>query len=69
MRLQGLYGLAVARLKECRVRNGIIRFPDVFSKLCTTFSLKKEECWELLFLFRDFGLIEIICGHGVRIRE
>lgn len=67
MKLKGLYGLALQRLKECKVKNGIIRFPEVFSKLCTTFSLKKKECWELLFLFRDFGLIKIICGHGVKL--
>ena len=67
MKLQGLYGLALHRLKECRNNNGIVRFPEAFSKLCVGFSIKKEECWELLFLFRDLGLIQIVCGHGVRI--
>ncbi|MFH1637397.1 MAG: hypothetical protein ABIB71_03160 [Candidatus Woesearchaeota archaeon] len=64
-----MYGLALQRLKECRAKNDIVRFPDVFTKLCTGFSIKKEECWELLFLFRDLGLIEIVCGHGVRVKN
>ena len=69
MKLQGLYGLALQRLKECKSNTGIIKFPDVFTKLCTGFSIKKEECWELLFLFKDFGFIEIICGHGVKLKN
>ena len=69
MKLQGLYGLAFERLRACRNNNGIIRFPDVFSKLCTGFSIKKEDCWELLFFFKDMGMIEIICGHGVRVKD
>ena len=69
MKLQGLYGLALQRLKECRADSGIIRFPDVFSKLCAGFSIKKEDCWELLFLFKDMGFIEIVCGHGVKVKS
>lgn len=69
MKVFGLYGLALSRLKGCRSSsNGIIRFPDVFSRLCTSFSIKKEDCWELLFFFKEMGLIEIVCGHGVRIK-
>lgn len=68
MKVFGLYGLALSRLKECKGSNGIIRFPDVFSKLCTGFSIKKEDCWELLFFFKEMGLIEIVCGHGVKIK-
>jgi hypothetical protein len=68
MKFQGFYQLAIQRIKECRSNNGIIKFPELFGKLCTGFSIKKEECWELLFLFRDLGFIEIICGHGVRVR-
>ena len=69
MKVFGLYGLALSRLKECRGSNGIIRFPDVFSKLCTGFSIKKDDCWELLFFFKEMGLIEIVCGHGVRVKS
>lgn len=69
MAFHGFYRLAIDRLKECNNSNGIIRFPDVFSKLCRTFSLQKDECWELLFMFRDLGIIEIVCGHGIRFLE
>ena len=69
MKLQGLYGLALARLKECKGNNDIIKFPDIFSKLCTGFSIRKKDCWELLFLFRDMGFIEIICGHGIKFKS
>ena len=69
MKLQGLYGLALQRLKECKKNSDIIRFPEVYSKLCTGFSIKKEDCWELLFLFKDMGFIEIVCGHGVKVKS
>ena len=65
MKLQGLYGLALQRLKECRNDNGIIKFPDAFGKLCTGFSIKKKECWELLFILRDLGFLKIIPTKGV----
>lgn len=67
MKAQGLYGLALQRLKECRTSREVIRFPEVFSKLCRGFSINKEKCWELLFLFRDIGMIDIVCGHGIRV--
>lgn len=68
MKVFRLYGLALDRLKSCKGSDGIIRFPDVFSKLCTSFSIKKDDCWELLFFFKEMGLIEIVCGHGVRVK-
>lgn len=67
MKLRGLYGLAMQRLKECNGDKEVIKFPDVFSKLCRGFSISKDKCWELLFLFRDAGFIEIVCGHGIRV--
>lgn len=69
MKVFRLYGLALSRLRECRSNNGIIRFPDVFSKLCTGFSIKKDDCWELLYFFKEMGLIEIVCGHGVKLKS
>jgi len=66
---KGLYGLFFKRLLEAKVksRKEIIPFPNVFEKLCRNFSISKKECWEILFLLRDFGFIEIVCGHGVRV--
>ncbi len=50
-----------------KVQKEIIPFPLVFQKLCTCFSMPKEECWEILRLLRDMGMIKIEPFHGVRI--
>jgi hypothetical protein len=73
----GLYSTALKRLKEIQKEylretwkpNGVIPFPKVFEKLCVTFSIPKEVCWEVLFLLREFGFIEIIPYHGIRLRS
>lgn len=36
-------------------------------RLCSWFSIKKEECWELLRYLESEGLIEIIPFHGIKI--
>ena len=64
----GLYGLAMARIESCSAHNGLIRFPDIFSKLCRSYSISKREAWDVLGVLRDFGLIEIVAGHGVRLK-
>ena len=62
----GLYGLGLQRLSEIEAPNsGIISFPQVFEKLGRSFSLKKPQIWELLILYRDFGFITIVRGHGI----
>ncbi|MBS3074884.1 hypothetical protein J4429_00335 [Candidatus Pacearchaeota archaeon] len=67
----GLYNLLFRRLDELQrqSKKEIIPFPMVFVKLCSNFSIKKNECWELLFLIRDMGIIEIIPHHGIRLKE
>ena len=65
---KGLYSIFLKRLKELKPdKSGIIRFPKVFEKLCSSFQITKKQCWDILFMFRDFGLIEIVRGQGVRI--
>jgi hypothetical protein len=65
----GLYSLAFERIKECeRVRKELIPLPKIFQKLCRSFSITKKEAWELLWILRDFGLIEIVPYNGVRIK-
>ncbi len=65
---KGLYSMFLKRLKELKPDSSdIIRFPKVFEKLCTSFQMTKKQCWEILFMFRDFGLIEIVRGQGVKI--
>ena len=65
--IKGLYSLFLKRLCEIKTKNEIIPFPLVFQKICANFSISKEECWEILFLFRDIGFIEIHTGHGIKI--
>jgi len=64
----GLYSLALKRIKECESSRKIIPFPSVFGKLCCSFSIKKKEAWELLFILRDFDMVEIVPFHGVKIK-
>jgi hypothetical protein len=74
---QGLYFIALQRLEELNVEcrnkswksDKIIPFPKVFEKLCVTFSIPKEVCWEVLFLLREFGFIEIIPYHGIKLKS
>jgi len=65
---RGLYSLFLDRMKELKPNSsGIIRFPEVFEKLCSSFQITKKQCWDILFMFRDFGLVEIIKGQGIKI--
>lgn len=65
--IPGLYSLFLKRLCEIKTKKKIIPFSDVFEKICRSFSMTKEECWEVLFLLRDTGFIEINRGHGIKI--
>jgi len=58
--------LAFNRLKCCRSKNGIISFKNVWIKLCTNFSIKKEECWKLLRDFERDEKIKFVRGHGIK---
>ena len=65
----GLYAIALKRLMELKAnpKTGIIRFPKVFNKLCTTFTITKQECWEILLILKDLGFIKIIPNQGVKL--
>jgi hypothetical protein len=65
----GLYGLFLQRLEKAGevMHKKIIPFPIIFQKLCASFTLKRQQCWDILFMLRDLGFIEIIPYHGVRI--
>jgi len=57
--IRGLYGLFWNRLIELDDRSGdVIPLQSVYTKLCRSFSIKKRECQEILFMLRDFGLIK-----------
>ncbi|MFH1327051.1 MAG: hypothetical protein ABIH59_02910 [archaeon] len=63
----GLYSLFLRRLCEIKSKKEIIPFPLVFSKICSNFSITKEECWIMLYFFQDMNFIEICPGHGIKI--
>ncbi len=61
-----LYKLVLTRLNECQTtKGGIISFPDLFLKICRSFSIDKQRAWRLLFELRDNGYIEIVKTKGV----
>lgn len=68
-KFQGLYSIFLNRLGELKdnTNNEIIPFPKVFEKLCRNFSLSKKQCWEVLFLLRDVGIIKIVPFHGIKL--
>lgn len=65
----GLYSILFKRLAEIQqeTKKEVIPFPDIFGKLCRNFSMSKKECWEVLFLLNDMGLIEIVALHGIKL--
>jgi len=65
--IPGLYSLFLKRLCEIKSKKEIIPFADIFEKICRSFSMTKAECWEVLFLLRETGFIEINRGHGIKI--
>lgn len=48
-------------------RKEIIPFPPLFEQICRNFSMTKAESWDILFMLNDFGLIELVPGHGVKV--
>lgn len=69
----GLDAIFLRRLNELReecgwqYKEGIMPFRVVFKKVCRNFSITKQECWQVLFLMRDMGFIEVIAMRGVRV--
>jgi len=65
--MKGLYSLFLKRLSEIKTKSEIIPFPLIFEKLCRNFSVTKQDCWEILFLLRDTGFIEIHGTKGIKL--
>jgi len=63
--------LALERLRkiESPFKSEIIRFPNVFQKLGSSFQISKKQCWDLLFLLQKTGSIEIVPYQGIKILE
>jgi len=63
-----LYIILLERIASCKKSSeDIIKFPAIFSKVASSFSISKERVWTLLYLLHDLNLITIIFGHGVKI--
>jgi hypothetical protein len=67
--MMNLESLVLKRLKTIRSDkiNGMVGFPKVFSKVCSTLCLSKKECWDVLFKLQKSKKIKIVPFHGVRI--
>jgi len=57
-------------LKRCRKNNyGTIEYKKIWAKLCSHFSITKDECRALLRRFEKEGKIKYVMLKGVRIKE
>jgi len=63
-----LYTILLDRIASCKEPGQeVIKFPKLFSKIASSFSIPKTKVWSLLYLLNDLGLIKIVFGHGVKI--
>lgn len=63
-----LHAILLDRIASCkRPGEDIIKFPAIFSKVASSFSIKKERVWTLLYFLHDLKIITIVAGHGVKI--
>ena len=61
--------LAFQKLKSLKPRNKeIISFKNIWTMICTNFSINKKCCLELLYDFKKEGRIEFVRCHGVKIK-
>jgi len=71
--MTGLYTTALHRISKMRnktdIHDEIIRFPDVFEELCRSYQIPKTEAWEILFLLRDFGFVDVIRFQGIKVNQ
>lgn len=64
MALQKLEKLAHPQLPD-----KIIRFPDVYERICPIFSMNKETAKIILKSMESEGMIEIVRKQGIRLRK
>ncbi|MFX1521851.1 MAG: hypothetical protein ACFFCD_18250 [Promethearchaeota archaeon] len=63
-----LHRVAVERLSTLdKSSDGVIKFHDVFIKLCTSFQLPKKRVWKLLDRLKSERAIEMVPYQGVRV--
>ena len=61
------YDTVLGRLSKLPSQNGIIRFPNVFYKLCSSLQVSKETAWLILMDLEAQDRIEIVRNNGIRI--
>lgn len=69
IRSSGTEALLIRRLEQIKEESPfeLIPFSFVFHRLCSYFSIKRKECWDLLYYMQDRGMVKIVPFHGVRI--
>jgi len=61
-------GIAIERMKKLpKTNDDIIRFPNVFHKICSSLQISKKDAWELLFQLQKEGYIQIVPYQGIKI--
>ena len=64
-----LADLAFYRLTQATCSHkDFVEFPTVFSVLCSSLSLPKPSVWKIIHYLQKRNKIEIIAGHGIRIK-
>jgi hypothetical protein len=58
---------SLVRVAAKRPPHKLIRFPDVFSRICPLLSIKKADAWNVLHALENQGCIKIVPFHGIRI--
>lgn len=48
-------------------KDGIVSFPFVFEAVCRKFSIDKKRCWNCLFFLAEFGVIQVVPYHGIKL--
>ncbi len=57
------------RLAEPHLPEKVIRFPDVYERICPLFSMNKKTANFILRAMETDGMIEIVRGHGIRLKK
>lgn len=66
---KGLYKIFFERLRELnKSKDGIIEFSSIFKNIFSPFAITKDEMMEIILIFRDFELLEVVAGKGVRVK-
>lgn len=65
---EGLHIILLERISSCKKPGEeIIKFPPLFSKIASSFSIPKKKVWPLLYFLNDLGFIKIVFGHGIKL--